>query len=118
MARNENAQGHRYQEHVNKYAVAHEAAGGDGWAEKYREEGRVAKAAADLVKEQEHAAAGAGALSDEEPVAAAVDFVHVVVPGEKPQEPGVLTSTGGPIVTMSVAGATGAASPVEGSTGA
>lgn len=38
MAKNENTQGHRYQEKVNKYKLAHIAAGGDGWVEKYRAE--------------------------------------------------------------------------------
>ena len=38
-----------------------------------------------------------------EPVEAEVGFIHVVVPGEKPQEPGVLTSTDGPPATLNLA---------------
>ena len=45
MANNQNAQGHRYQEKVNKYKLAHIAAGGDGWAEAYRAEGLAKKQA-------------------------------------------------------------------------
>jgi len=67
MANNETAQGHRYQQRVNKYKLAHIAAGGDGWAEKYREEGRIAKEAADLAAHQAHEASVAGAAPDEEP---------------------------------------------------
>ena len=44
MANNENAQKHRYQEKVDKYKLAHIAAGGDGWAERYRAECLVLRA--------------------------------------------------------------------------
>ena len=35
---NKNAQGYRYQQRVNKYKLAHIAAGGDGWADRLRAE--------------------------------------------------------------------------------
>jgi len=120
---NTNAQGYRYQQKVSKYKLRHaelEKAYGPNWAEKYREDGkRIAAEKAALV-EQEHQAVVAGAAPDEEPMGpaefvekelgltgpaatAAVEFIHVVIPGSKPQDPGVLTSTNGPMVTIAFA---------------
>jgi ATP phosphoribosyltransferase regulatory subunit HisZ len=50
MSRNENAQGHRYQQRVNKYKAAHIAAGGDGWADRLKAECLARKAETDAIK--------------------------------------------------------------------
>jgi hypothetical protein len=70
MAFNETLQGLRHQQRANiKRQKAHEEAGGDGWAEKYRAEGLRIAAEKALLKEQEHEAASPGAAPDEAPMA-------------------------------------------------